>query len=406
MAGLDIFQRQYGRAADILVQQIELSGPMPLTAEMHSRLYAALANGCHLPQMWASTQRLLRALTPKLELSSQRTDWLPYLHAIAAQCQTLHDVALEAACALHIGHLYYLGGEYKPAQSWLEQARAHFERLADRHGQARALNMLAWVALRTGNSATAAELANGALDRLDAHDTERAHSFYTLGEVAILQQEWTEAEAYMRQSLRFWEDAGDKRGVARGLRNLGPVLVNLQDPDAAIACYERAMALFTEINDASNLAITQMNLGIAYRKRNEHQAALQLYTQAAGAFRQMQDHLNLAKVYTNMGILLRMLGQYHAAAQIQNEAIALWRKLDNRRSLCNVLDGLGQTLMLQGQWDAAADVFQEAVALLAADQNDATCAGLYDLLRAHLQQATTGIQQQQEPGITQLSAKA
>ncbi|MEZ4708277.1 MAG: tetratricopeptide repeat protein [Caldilineaceae bacterium] len=315
------------------------------------------------------------------------------MHAIAMQAQKVQDTAVAATCALHLGHLYYLGGDYAAARACLAQAQNGFAHLQDQQGQARALNIRAWIALRTNHLSEAVELATQALSLLAEHDSERANSFYTLGEVAILQQQWPEAERYLRQSLHLWETAGDKRGVARGLRNLGPVLVRLNAFDEAIICYEKAITLFTETEDVPNLAITQMNLGIVYRKSNEPQTALQLYTQAACVFRNVHDQLNLAKVYTNMGRLLRFLGQYDVAEQLQNEAIALWRKLDNRKSLCNALDGLGLIFIEQQCWGKAFDCFQEALGLLEDFQEDSAYVELYQSLMTHFEEAALHFKQ-------------
>ena len=96
---------------------------------------------------------------PKLELSTHRFAWVPYLRTMFEQSQTIQDAPMSAACALHVGHLYYLNGEYAIACTWLEQAHAFFAEAKDGRGQAQALNMLAWVALRTDRSGEAAALA-------------------------------------------------------------------------------------------------------------------------------------------------------------------------------------------------------------------------------------------------------
>ena len=154
-----LFERQYGRALDALMARIVQAGEKPLSVAMHQRLYMALNNAVRLPHMWASTRQLLYALFPKLELSTHRFAWVPYLRTMFEQSQTIQDAPMSAACALHVGHLYYLNGEYAMACTWLEQAHAFFAEAKDGRGQAQALNMLAWVALRTDRSGEAAALA-------------------------------------------------------------------------------------------------------------------------------------------------------------------------------------------------------------------------------------------------------
>jgi len=380
------FHAYVTRGVAQILGEVRAAEPL-VPVEMRQQAWHLLSYALRLPLAWPPTRDLLLALAPKMEQAGLRDEWIPYLERGVEQSRAWGDRRAEAEFSLHIGYLYTLRGKFAVARHWLEVSLWGFEALNDRDGRGTALNRLATVARRQQQYQCARDFVQAALECVHEDAAERANSFVVLGEMALDERNWVEAEQFFRQSLTIWEQHGDTRRIAWGLHNLGPTLVEQRKYDEAEICYKQAICLLESLQDNVNLAITQMNLGILYSQTSRPRKALALYKQAESIFRQTQNELSLAMVYNNMAIDYRMLGKWRDAEQVCLASVELWKKMGDLRSLLNVVDELGLAYIGQKKYEAARKTLQEALIRLEQMKNNPGYERLSNLLTAHLCQA-------------------
>ncbi|HET6978772.1 MAG TPA: CHAT domain-containing tetratricopeptide repeat protein [Pyrinomonadaceae bacterium] len=204
------------------------------------------------------------------------------------------------------------------------------------------------------------------------------------------------------EALRLMRDAGDRRGEAMTLTNLGIIYNILAEPQNALQPLNQALAIWQAVGDRHLEAITLSINGRVYYALGEPQKALEAYSLALPVMRAVGDQSGEAGTSTQIGTVYRLLGEPQKALDYFAQALPLWRALGDRRNEATVLNNMGTVYTLLGQSDKAFNYFQQVLPLARAigdKRNEAVALSnighLHNLLNEpekalpHLQQALT-----------------
>ena len=222
-------------------------------------------------------------------------------------------------------------------------------------------------------------------------DPERALSYRTQGMIAIDHYRWQEAEALHRKSLQLSEKAGDKRGIAWYLQNLGYALRGQARFAEAIDCFERAAAMLDSLQYTYHWAIVQMNIGLLYYDQDQPGEALRAHLQALEVFRKASDNLCLAKVHTNLGLAYWALHKWPQAEQAFLSSINLYASLGDESWRLNAVDGLAMVYLAQKRYVETIAVLEPALTALPGVVGMPNYAYLHRSLTEHLREARAGL---------------
>lgn len=178
------------------------------------------------------------------------------------------------------------------------------EGLADRLGPARAL--------------FAQLLAEPALDLL-----VRGRALNSGALFAQMQGDHQAAIDAYRESLRIWQQLGNRTREANVRHNLGILHYELRELEEAQAAVRAAIAIYTETNDDYHLAMSLNELGLICRDAGLWQQAITHLEQAAAIFEREDAQHALAIIYGNLGEVELALGQYANARAQFDHAMAL-----------------------------------------------------------------------------------
>lgn len=340
-----------------------------------------------LPTRWSLTSQVLIKAAAKMEQAGHRRDWLPYVMQGIDVSRSLGDGATAAELHLKAGILYQLLGDYENAVIQLTASVDAFCSLSDQPNQARAINRLAYVARLQRRHTEAARLAAEALALLATTDPERGSCYTVLGAIAFDLGQSEEAVHHFQQALACWQPEGNKRMIARRLRDLGPALRAQQRYVEAMRCYEEAILLFDEIDDLTQQAVTRTNLGVVYTAIGQPEQAIALYRQAEPIFQQTFDERQLAILFNNLGLAYQALQQIELAQTAYRQSIAHWGAVGDIASTVATMDGLGSLYMEKKAYADAVAIFQQACTLLEQIQEEATIASLLQGVKRHLHDA-------------------
>lgn len=388
----DGFGEQIRRGIEIARRRIEVEKPYAqIGDEARDRALNILIYALQLPKLWPETYKLIEVMIPKMEMAGHRHKWISYLVEGVKVSRHKRDIAGQGELSLAIGYLEFQLANYAEAVMWFRHSQKHFQEGGDRSGEGRALNRLAMISMRQLDYKSSQTFVDAALHSLSADDADRANSYYVLGAICHESADWLGAEEYYRRSLKIWEESGDLRRIAWGLRNLGPSLVWQNKYEEAEECYTRALAIFAEVHDPANKATMQVNLANLYSKLGQLEEAAKLLIESKKISKQLNARLSLAKVNLNLGRNLARRGRHINARSIYQESIELWEALGNIASLCNAIDCLGESYMATHEYAAAAKQFEHALDRLSEIKGHARYDSLNKMLREHLVQAQMGL---------------
>jgi tetratricopeptide (TPR) repeat protein len=175
---------------------------------------------------------------------SEGRAWLETFIAQSPQPTAARGKALRAASVLAVYQ-----GDYEAAEVHMEEALPIFQQLGDKRGIAAALNELGAVALGRGRLADARQLFERslAIKRELGDDWLIANSIGNLGLVAGYQNDYASAYTLHQESLALYRALNEIGGMAIASSHLGKL-------DEAQARQAESLRLFDEVGDKDGLA--------------------------------------------------------------------------------------------------------------------------------------------------------
>jgi tetratricopeptide (TPR) repeat protein len=263
---------------------------------------------------------------------------------------------------------YILADAARQYESRLGQAIALMRELADRPGEAEAMNLLANILGTRGEHEAALELHGRclALRRGFGQAPAIAISLNNMGVELLKLARTGEALACLRESLQLALAQTDLSGIAYAHVNLGQVYLELDDPGTAVEHFEQAFARVARTEDRALECSALTGLARARALQGAHDAALELLQHAqALALRTGnvgdQAQVNLAQAAVEQG-----RGRHAAATAHLHAALASAQRADNRALESEVLVRLAHSQWRLGDADAAQARLARALEVAAA----------------------------------------
>jgi predicted ATPase/DNA-binding SARP family transcriptional activator len=252
-----------------------------------------------------------------------------------AIARELGATRMEAASLMNLGvvaHSAFMrgGGDAKKAgdeaHRLYRESLATYEALADKYGQALALENLA------------------TLTRLHFRDPEAARRLH-------------------EQSLAIRRELGDRLGIADSARYIALLAMGTGELGTARQLHEERLAIERELDNAAHIAEALTDLGeIALFEARLAEAGTYL-EEALALYEAFDDRQSLLRVLAHLGELARRRGQHARSRSILDRCLALADELDSRNARAWTLTQLARLARAQGDPATALSRATEALAI-------------------------------------------
>lgn len=186
-----------------------------------------------------------------------------------------------------------------------------------------------------------------------------------LGKIAWLKGEYVQALTMFRDGLARRRKIGDRRSIALSLNNLGLALQDSGQFRDALDAFEQSLQLRRDVGDLVGVVTTLNNLGTIAEERRNYQRALTLFEEALDVAQQIGDRNKIALVLTNIGTTYYRSGEPEKAIGVLMRAEGLCDELGDRLKLAETLRALGKAYLMQSDLDKARECIGRAVDLFA-----------------------------------------
>lgn len=167
-------------------------------------------------------------------------------------------------------------------------------------------------------------------------------------------------------ALRLMREAGDPRGSAMTLTNMGMLYYVLDEPQKALDHLNQALTIWRDLGDRHLEAITLSINGRVYSAVGEPHKALESYSLALPVMRAVGDQSGEAGALTQIGNAYRLIGEPQKALDHFAQALPLWRAVGDRRNEATVLNNMGTVYYLLNDPPKAFHYFQQVLPLVRA----------------------------------------
>jgi tetratricopeptide (TPR) repeat protein len=207
------------------------------------------------------------------------------------------------------------------------------------------------------------------LDLLLAHpcsDTQEqkrkiASTYHQLGEVALQQRRWPEAERYYEEALVLKVELGDRHGQANTYHWLGQVAEAQGKLEEAETYVLQAVGIFGEFDDRHAQAHSYHALGSIALKQAKWPEAEQYYKQAMDIYVEFNDRHSQAGTYHQLGRLTEDQGHLAQAERLYQQALAIFIELGDSYAQAGSYYQLGRLVEVKEHLTEAIEYFLRAL---------------------------------------------
>lgn len=189
-----------------------------------------------------------------------------------------------------------------------------------------------------------------------------ASSLDDVGKVHWMRGAYEPAERFMRRSLDLRREIGDRRSIALSLNNLGLVYQDSGRFDESLAAWDEALSIRREIHDHPGIAQTLNNIGSLHQDRGDHARATELWTEALEVNQIVGDRMRQAVILTNLGEAAYRMQEPERAIAVLRQAEELSATLGDRILEGEILRGLAKAHMMIHDIGTARDLIKRSIA--------------------------------------------
>ncbi len=344
-------------------------------SELHGRLGLALearggAGVEELAHHFVNSADVKRALD-YAESAGRRALELCASERAIAFLESAIELVPPADAARRLGIQLNLADAYRQARQH-KRAIETYDRLI-RGARAAGLKPIAWKATchlldvqsRIGQYDEAMRGAERLVKTLETED-DPVHLAFALNIMSSLEGSrgnLKPAKEFSRRALELRRAAGDVRGTAASLNNLGLIEMLESPTEDARALLEESLDLRRKLSDLQAGAEVLLNIGTWYRQRGDLAGAAQRSEEAAEMARGHRDRWLQAQCEANLAGIYHDQGRIDRALAAARSAVASARAIGDESLLCEGLDCLGSVERDLGNTAAAQEAHERAVAI-------------------------------------------
>lgn len=190
-----------------------------------------------------------------------------------------------------------------------------------------------------------------------------ADSLRTRGENFKNKGNFRQAEFYLREAVRIYEQQQDTAGWMETARPFASTLVQRTKYEEAFSYYDKLLDWSKAKGKDSLYADILNSKGWAFNKMGQPERALTFFEQALPLSQKVEYTLLTAVIYDNIGLSYFDLGDYGKSLELRKKALNYFEELDRKSSMAIVLNNIGRLYQRLLLYDKALDHFSRSLAM-------------------------------------------
>jgi len=183
-----------------------------------------------------------------------------------------------------------------------------------------------------------------------------------LGQVALYRDDYADARSAFTTAHELFARIGDDRGAAVALAGLGTVLRILGEHDRALDCCHGALALFAQVGDRHGEAVVRLATGSVWLALGCLATAGRWFTDAYELCAEIGDRHREAHALKRIAALHQRRGDFRSARDHLGRALAIFHELDDEHCVGYTNQSLGELCLHSGELATAGRLLTTALA--------------------------------------------
>lgn len=186
-------------------------------------------------------------------------------------------------------------------------------------------------------------------------------SLSRLGILEFDESNFGKAIEIYEQCLDFYRKSGDKLSASRVLNNMANAISSIGDSDRAFLMLQECLKIRRELGDNIGVSSSLDNLGVLAFENEDYLKAEELFRESLEIKKLMGNKSGVALSLDNYALVKSALGDFEAANIMFKESIEISRETGNKTGLAEVLNNKGISTLQEGFPEKAVEYFKESL---------------------------------------------
>lgn len=189
----------------------------------------------------------------------------------------------------------------------------------------------------------------------------RADAFWQAGWLAMSRNDFAHTKVFAEESLKLYQEIGDRKGIAKVLSHLGIVAAEQEDYPLALSRFGESIEVWRELDHRTNVAMLLGNLCFLAQYEGDFKRAISYGEESLELQRTSGSNIGITGTGINLGLAYLHSGNYAAGMALHEEMLAEAEAIGSKRDMALAHTYLGLSLLLQGKPGDAAPHYRESL---------------------------------------------
>ena len=275
---------------------------------------------------------------------------------------------LAGKCLNYIAVVYIYRSEYDKTIDYLNRSIDLRKQANDTGGMANGYNNLGVIYKNQGDfgkaleyfqktarlrQAMAGRLRDSAREKNNTEKLGQANN--NLGNIYYQFGDYSRAVSFYRQSLEYFEQIDDTRGISSCYNNIGNVFEEQQKYDRALEYYSRSLDLNRSLGEVRHIGTCLNNIGEIYLKQNQIGKAREYFRQSLEYRQKSNDKRGISAVYSNLAMANLKMKNYQQSLDQLHKALKLDNETGDKKAMAEDMISLAKVYFRQGRMNQAGE---------------------------------------------------
>ncbi|MEO8609594.1 MAG: tetratricopeptide repeat protein [Chloroflexota bacterium] len=225
-------------------------------------------------------------------------------------------------------------------------------------------NLARFLALKNHSSEARAWLSEALrLPGAGAGTKACADALQWVGEIGIIQCDYSGAQALFEKALLIYRESGDQRNTATSLISLGEVAMETGDYEIGAAYFQQGFTIMHEFGDLRGSARALTELGYGALRMGDFDRAQSFLEQGLERYQAVDDRFGTSQAYNGLGEIALRKGELDEANRVLEASLDIRRAINQKWGMAVSLGSIAWVAMMQQDYSRAIDILSESLAL-------------------------------------------
>jgi tetratricopeptide (TPR) repeat protein len=284
-----------------------------------------------------------------------------YYNEALSLYKSLEDVKMEGVMLHNIAILHYNEGAYVKALKKTQESLRKASAVNDEHGVASSLQLLGNINHYLGNYDEAQKYLIQCLKIFEnlGDDVRYTDGLVYLATNYQSQNKYGKALESLKEAISRYREMEDYIFMMQALNNTGYVYLQQNQLDSALSYLNQTIELTHEYENNSILLLALNNMGKVFESKNEYEKARSYYEESLQLARQLKDRLRIAMVYRNLADLLIRQEQYELAMALYDSALVIGKEVGSKNNVKLTYQSVANAWEKKGNYQRALEYYQK-----------------------------------------------